>query len=102
MSTFNQVSVGKEKAIAMADSLWWEGMPAKEAAKIMLTICELCVPNTIFHRTMESALGRTVFASEFASLDILWEELVGNRPSPTFDEIIKMLPQGKELLVVSR
>lgn len=68
-------SIGKDKAIELYKSMWWIGKTDKEVARFQLSTEELCCPFEIFHRSVESALGRPVWSHEFANMESLFEEL---------------------------
>lgn len=95
-----QQSLGKEKAIALAESKWWVGRPAKEVAKFQLFTEELCIPFGVFHGTIEEALGRPVYTHEFGlNMDGLIQELLGERDAPTMEEIINLIPEEKRIVI---
>lgn len=95
-------SIGKQKAIALCTSKWWEGRTDREIAEFQMLTDELCMPFGEFHRALESALGRPVFTHE---LGMNWygivEELFGKRPAPSFEDIIGLIPPEKLLVVVA-
>lgn len=95
-----QLSIGRDAAIALAKTKWWEGLQSRDIAIRGLSIRELCIPFAMLHEHVEKALGRPVFTHEFASLRIL-DEVLGNVPAPTFDEIVAMIPEDKRILIVS-
>jgi hypothetical protein len=99
MSNYTK-SIGREKAIALANSNWWVGKPAKDVAKIGLFTKELCLPFHELHKAVEEALGRPVFTHEFGlNYDGICQELLGERDAPTLEEIIEMIPAEKRLVV---
>jgi hypothetical protein len=71
-------SIGKEKAIELANSKWWIGKSAREIAEFQMKTVELCIPFDKFHEAIEVALGRGVWTHEFAlNLNGLFKELFG-------------------------
>lgn len=98
MQQIEQVSIGKEAAIALAESKWWEGKTPREIVTFQLFTSELCMPFGKFHEAVEQALGRPVWTHEFAYPN-LPQEFLGGRPAPTMAEIIGLLPPDKVLLI---
>jgi hypothetical protein len=58
-------SIGKENAIELYESKWWEGLSHREIAGVQLFVTELCCPFDVFHEAVEKSLGRPVFTHEF-------------------------------------
>ena len=78
-----QKSIGKDKAIEMANSKWWVGMNAKDIAKVGMFTQELCLPFDILHENLEKALGRAVFTHELGfNFEGICQELLGERDAP--------------------
>lgn len=94
----NQHSIGRNKAIELADSHWRELCSAREIAEFQLHVAELCMPFDALHQAMETALGRGVFSHQFANLERLAAELRGDLPAPTLDEIIALIPEEKRIV----
>jgi hypothetical protein len=92
--------ITKEQAIRMGESGWWNHLPAKQVAAFQLSETLLCLPFSEFHRIIEEALGRPVYTHEFGlNWDGLRKELLGEKPAPTLDEIVQMLPQDKVIVI---
>ena len=88
-----QKSIGRRRAIALAQSDWWLARTARQIAKFQLFTVELCLPFGVFHRAVEETLGRPVLIHEFGlDVDGLIHELIGERDPPTFAEILALLP----------
>ena len=95
-----QKSIGKEAAIAMAESGWWIGREDKEVAKIGMFTKELCLPFSELHRALESALGIPVWTHELGlSFDSICQELLGEKDPPTIEDIMNLIPEDKRVLV---
>lgn len=93
-------SIGREKAVQMWESAWWEGMDAKSIAKFQLMTDELCMPFTKFHEAIEKALGRSVWTHEFGlNRKGLIQELFGERDAPSMEEIINLIPEEKRIVI---
>lgn len=97
MSTRKQPTQSEAKALY--DSKFWEPMSHRERAEFQLFTDRLCMPFDVFQEAVEKALGRSVWTHEFAGRDALQQELLGNRPSPTMQEIIDLIPADKRIIV---
>lgn len=93
-------SIGKDKAIELAKSKWWEGKTSREICDIQLFTSELCMDFSTFHGAIEEALGRPVFTHEFGlNLEGIVAEYLGEKESPSLDDILKLIPHDKLLVV---
>lgn len=98
---YKRQSIGREKAIALAKSGWWHGRPDREIAKFQLFTDELAMDFGDFHLALEKALGRPVFTHELAqNFDGIAAELLGEKSSPTIQEIIDLIPEDKRVLIL--
>lgn len=86
-----QHSIGKEAAIELAETKWWEGKSAREIVAFQLFTLEMCMPFGEFHKAVEETLGRPVWTHEFADPDQLAEEFLGDRKAPTMQDITDMM-----------
>ncbi len=94
------VSIGRDKAIALAESGWWKTASAKEIVDVQLFTQELCMDFGDFQGAMQECLGRPVFIHEFGlNYDGLVAEYLGERTAPTFAEIISLIPADKLIMV---
>lgn len=95
-----QVSIGREAALALYDSGWWQSKSPREIAEFQMQTAELCMPFDKFHAAMGETLGRPVFTHEFG-LDFggLWSELMGEREAPSMDAILSLIPAEKLVVV---
>ena len=94
-------SIGKEKAIALYDTNWWEGKSHQEIAEFQLFTAELCCPFDVFQEAVEKSLGRPVFTHEFGlNYDGICKEFLGEKEPPTMNEILNLIPEDK-LIVIS-
>ena len=57
------------------------------------------MPFDIFHDAMEKMLTRPVFSHEFGYKDSLIKEYLGEKDPPTLDEIIRLIPNEKTLVI---
>lgn len=96
-----QQSIGKERAIALSETKWWEGKSHRHIAKFQLFTSELCCPFAVFHEAIEKSLGRPVFTHEFGlNYDGIMQEFLGERDAPTLEEIISLIPEEKRIVCV--
>ena len=91
----------KEQAIAFVENKLYEDMTDREKAEFQIEQERLCMPFDVFHKAIEKTLGRPVFTHEFASayVDNLKKELHGEKESPTFEEILSLIPKEKLIVV---
>ncbi len=95
------ISISRDRAIALYDSGWWRGMPARKIVNVQLFIEELCMPFDEYHKAVEDALGRPVWTHEFGTkgADRLKAEFLDEKPAPTMQEIIDMIPADKRIVI---
>ena len=90
----------KEQAVQLASSRFWESLTPRQIAEFQLHEPLLCMPFGVFHEAVEMALGRSVWTHEFGlALDGLKRELMGEKPAPSFDEILALIPEEKRIVV---
>lgn len=93
--------ITKEQAIELARSEFWKDMSYQDIAKFQLHTRCLCMPFGIFHEAVEKALGRSVLTLEFGlDLEGLKKELNGDRPAPTVDDILRLIPEDNRIIMV--
>ena len=98
---FDRKSLGRDRAIAMAKTEWWKGLPHSSIAYTQMIIEELVMPFDVFHEALESTLGRPVFTHELGmNLDGIWLEMNGRAEAPSFEKIISMIPAEKRVVLV--
>lgn len=90
----------REQAIRLFDSEWWKDRTPEEIVKFQLFEDRLCMPFSEFHEAVRVVLGRPVFTHEFGSSGGLRKEYLGEKPAPTFEEIMSIIPADKRVLVV--
>lgn len=97
-----QRSIGRDAAIHLHDSKWWEGRTYREIAEFQMSTQELCMPFSVFHEAVEKTLGRPVFTHEFGlNFDGLLSEMMGEKEPPSFEEIIALIPAEKLIVVTT-
>lgn len=89
----------KEQAVALAETEWWKGQSAHDIVMFQLFEERLCMDFGDFHEAMEQALHRPVWSHEFAFADNLKREFLGDRPAPTMEEIINLIPEDKRIIL---
>jgi hypothetical protein len=92
--------ITKETAIKLVKTKFWEDMSYEQIARFQLFTDKLCMPFHIFHDAIEKALNRPVYTHEFGlSVDSLKKELLGEKPPPTLEEIVNLIPKEKRIVV---
>jgi len=90
----------KEEAIALANSHFWEPMSQEERFRFQLFEPRMCMPFEVFHEAAEAVLGRPVFTHEFGrNYEGIVQEYLGQRPAPTLEEIIELIPEEKRIII---
>ena len=92
----------KEEAKKLSDSKFWEFMTFEDRATFQLFENRLCMPFEVFHEAIEKLLGRPVWTHEFADADRLQKEFLGERPRPTIEEIMNLIPAEKRIILVTK
>ena len=91
----------KEQAIALAEEEFWKPMDLRARAMFQLWEDRLCMPFDVFHEAVEKTLGRPVFTHEFGlNHEGLKAELLGDRPAPSFEDILNLIPEGKRVVIM--
>jgi hypothetical protein len=93
-------SIGRERAIELFESHWWELCDHREIAEFQLFTEYLCCPFDVFQEAVEKSLGRKVRLHEFGSAASLAAEFLGDRAPPTMVEIMDLIPAEKRIIVV--
>lgn len=99
-----EYQLSREEAVDFAASGKWKALDLAERAVLQLRQQRLCMDFSAFHAAITDLLGRPVFTHEFADPDLLWEEHLGLRARPDFDEIIAKLPEHlrRNMIVVKQ
>lgn len=93
-----QAPITKDQAIALAETEFWKEMTPRQIAEFQMEARLLCMPFAVFHKAVEEALGRPVWTHEFAFPE-LRAELLGNKPAPTWEEILDLIPAEKRVVL---
>ena len=98
---YSMQEITKEQAVALSESRFWEDMTYKEIALFQMNTEKLCMPFNTFHEALEKALGRTVLTLELGlNYDGVLKELHGEAPTPSFEDIINLIPKEKRMIVM--
>ena len=93
--------ITKEEAINLYNSNFWEKMTPKEIAEFQINTPRMCMPFDVFHQAVGKALDRPVWNHElFLYKDGIIEELRGERPAPSFEDIINLIPKEKRIMII--
>lgn len=86
-------SIGKELAINLFNSKWWERFTPRQIAVFQLFTDELCCDWNVFHESVETSLGRSVWSHQFGSsgIDDLREDL--NATNVEYEEVKKAIEE---------
>ena len=57
------------------------------------------MPFGVFHEAIEKVLNRSVWTHEFAFRDQMIKEYLGEKPAPSFEEILALIPADKLIIV---
>lgn len=91
----------EKEAIAFADSKVYESWTPEQIVRLQLFQDRLCVPFSVYHKAITEVLGRPVYTHEFtlSNHDSMILEYLGEKPTPTFDEIINLIPEEKRIII---
>lgn len=89
----------KEEAIKLAESNFWENMTPEEITEFQLFQDALCMPFDVFKTATIKVFGRPICTHEFAYIDSLRKEFLGEKSAPTFEEIINLIPVEKRIIL---
>ncbi len=92
----------REEAIALGETKWWVGLDPARIVGFQLFEQKLCMDFGAYHEAVEKVLGRPVYTHEFAYPEQLQREFLGDKPAPTLEQIIELIPAEKRVVVVSR
>ena len=75
-------------------------MTPRQIVDLQLPQKRLCVPFNVFQGAISAVLGRAVYTHEFANAERIKQEVFNGAEPPTFEEILAMIPGGKEIIVI--
>lgn len=91
--------ITKEQAILIYNSGLWLDWTPEEKVKFQLYQNRLAMPWGEFCGAMNTVLGRRVFTHEYANKEALQAEFEGKVAAPTFEDILKMIPSDKVIII---
>ena len=92
--------ITEQQALDLIEKKWWIGKTYREIAEFQMFGKRLCCPFQIFHEALEKTLERPVFTHEMGmNWDGLCQELLGNKPKPTFEDILNLISIEKLIVV---
>lgn len=87
----------RKQALKLAETKFWETMSDKDIVMFQLFEERLCMPFDRFQEALQAVLNRPVFTHELAFADALRKEVLGEKPAPTLEEIMNLLPNTMEI-----
>jgi len=96
---WSEVQLTQEQAIEMAKSNVWKDWTSEQVVRFQMFQERLCMDFSHFHKCVQEVLGRTVFTHEFAFRDELVKEYLGAKETPTFEDILNLIPDEKRLVI---
>lgn len=85
----------REQAIAFGEAKLYEKMSDREKVELQLFQERLCMPFDVFHEAIEKVLERPVWTHEFAFVENLQKEFLGEKEPSTLEEILSLIPNRK-------
>jgi len=97
------MALTKKEAIKKYKSGWWKDKTDEEIAEFQIHESRLCCPFDVFHKAVETWLGRPVWTHEFADSQALIDEKAGKVNIATFGQVVdklKKMAPGKPIIPV--
>ena len=92
--------ISRQEAIAIFQSKLYEDWSYEQKVKFQLFQDRLSMPFDVFHEAIEKVLKRPVYTHEFGlNRDGLQKEFLGEICTPTFEDIIALIPKDKLLII---
>lgn len=98
-SKWAEKQLTKEQAIEMYYSGVWKEWTAEQVVGFQLFQKRLCIDFSYYKKCMQDVLDRPVYTHEFAFRDELVKEYLGIKKTPSFDDIIDLIPKEKRLVI---
>ena len=92
--------MNKKEAIKLYKSKWWKNKSDEEIAEFQIHEPRLCCPMEVFHRAVETWLGRPVWTHEFADPQALIDEKAGKRKAEDPITSLKRIAPNKPIIAV--
>ena len=91
----------KEQAIELSKTAFWKDLSYEGIVKFQLFEPLLCMPFEVFHEALEKCLNRPVFTHELGlNYEGIKLEFLKEKPAPTLEEIINLIPEDKRVVLV--
>lgn len=90
--------MNREEAIKLSETKWWEGKSDEEIAEFQIHEPLMCCPFEVFHKAVETWLGRPVWTHEFADPQALIDEKAGKRDFEGPIASIERIAPGKPII----
>jgi hypothetical protein len=91
----------KEEAVKKSQSKWWLDKTDEEIAEFQIHESRLCCPFEVFHKAVETWLGRPVWTHEFADPKLLIAEKESTKQATFTDVIGKLAKYKKPVIIVT-
>ena len=89
--------ITEEEAILIYTKKLYEHWDDEEKVQLQLFQSKLAMPFSVFHVAVEKVLKRPVFTHEFASSANLKKEFLGEKPAPSLESIMELIPKEKRM-----
>ena len=89
----------EQEAVAFGKEKLWATWTDEQIVRFQLFQKRLAMDFSRFHQAVETVLGRSVWTHEFAYRDVMVKEYLGEKPKPTMDEIIELIPAEKRIII---
>ena len=89
--------ISKEEAILIYRKKLYEHWNDEEKVQFQLFQSKLAMPFSVFNESVEKVLKRTVYTYEFASSENLKKEFLGEKPAPSLESIMELIPKEKRM-----
>ena len=90
----------REEAIRLYNTKWWKLKTEEEIAEFQIHQPKLCCPFEVFHKAMETWLGRSVWTHEFANPQTLIDEKEGRRRFEGPIQSLQRIAPGKPIVII--
>ena len=96
-----ETQLTEQQAIAMAKSGEYNNWTDDQIVRFQLFQHRLCMDFSKFHEALTNVLQRPVFTHELMSSnrDNIVMEYLGERDTPTLEEIINLIPEEKRIIL---
>lgn len=102
--SYEVLELTREQAIEIYNTEWWKSATDEQIVSFELFTPRLCLPFDRLLEAIAKVLGRPVWSHEFASsnIDNLRREYLGDKPAPSFDDIVNLIPEEKRMVITPK